>query len=542
MTRAPLLLLCGLLAGCGQMAKEADFIFVNGAEPETLDPAIITGVPESRLVRAIFEGLTTLDTKTLKPIPGVAKSWDLSEDGKTYTFHLRQDARWSDGSPVRAEDFDYSFRRALDPNTAAQYAYQLYPIAGAEEFNGGKIRDWTKVGVKVIDPLTLAITLKNRTAYWLELCAFQTLAPVNRRCVERYGDSWVLPGKIVSNGAYVPTEWRMQDRITLEKNPYYWNRKEVATNVIRVLPIDQANAGFSLYETRGCDFIDQTSIPRPLLDLLLSREDLRRGPYLGTYFVRCNVTKPPFDDRRIRKAFAMAIDSDAIVKYVTKGGEVPAHAFVPPGLRGYQGAKGLSYDPETAKSLLADAGYPGGRGFPHVSYLYNTSQNHKDIAEVLQAQWEETLGVKVELVNQEWKVYLNSQRNLDYQLSRSAWIGDYADPNTFLDMFVTGGGNNNTGFSNAEYDRLIREAGAEGDPGKRMALFFRAEQLLVEEDLPIWPIYYYVSLNMSPSYVSGIPTNVLNLIDLKQVRIDQAARGRYLEGRRRGTQVAAATP
>lgn len=518
-------------AACGGgKGKAPDLVFANGTEPETLDPAIITGVPESRLIRALYEGLTTQDPATLAIKPGVAESWEVSPDGLTYTFHLRKDAKWSNGDPVTAEDFDFAYRRALVPETAAQYAYQLFYIAGAEDFNAGKLKDWAQVGVKVVDPYTIVLTLRARTAFWLELCAFQTLSPVNRKCIDTWGDDWVKPGKIVTNGAFVPTEWRMQDRITLEKNPYYWDKENVHLDRIRILPVDQANAAINLYETRGVEFMEESTVPRPLLDVLLKRDDMHRAPYLGTYFVRCNVTKPPFTDVRVRKAFAMAIDGQAIVEHITKGGELPAHTYVPPGLPGYAGPKGLAFDVEAARALLAEAGFPGGRGFPHVSYLYNTSQNHKDIAEVLQAQWEKNLGVKVELVNQEWKVYLNSQRKLDYQLSRSAWIGDYADPNTFLDMFVTGGGNNNTGWSNAEYDAAIRAAADEADPARRMEIFRGAEKLLVEDELPIWPIYYYVSLNLYPRHVKGIPPNILNLIDLKYVEVDRAEREAYLRG------------
>ena len=529
--RPPLMaawLATAVLLGCGTSTQYPDLLFVNGAEPESLDPAIITGVPESRLIRALYEGLTTQDPHTLEVVPGVAESWDISADGLTYTFHLRDDARWSNGDPVTAPDFDYSYRRVLTPETASQYAYQLFYLKGAEEFNTGELTDWSQVGVKVIDERTLQLTLKDRTAFWLELCAFQTLAPVHRETVETWGDQWVKPEHIVTNGAYIPQEWRMQDRITLVKNPHYWNRDQVALERIWVIPMDAANTAFNLYETRGAEFLDETVIPRPLLDVLLERPDMHRAPRLGTYFVRCNVTREPFTDVRIRKAFAMAIDGEAITKYITKGGEIPADAYVPPGLPGYQGAQGLGFDPEAARALLAEAGYPGGKGFPHVSYLYNTSQNHKDIAEVLQAQWEEHLGVKVELINQEWKVYLNSQRKLDYQLSRSAWIGDYGDPNTFLDMFVTGGGNNNTGWAHAEYDRLIAAAAAEADPEARMEHFRTAERILVEDELPIWPIYYYVSLNMYPEHVTGIPPNILNLIDLKYIKVDARARARYL--------------
>lgn len=536
----PIFLLTAVACTTGVPAP--DLVFINGAEPESLDPAIITGVPESRLIRALYEGLTIQDPADLSIQPGAAESWDVSADRLTYTFHLRAAGRWSSGEPVTAADFDYSFRRALAPETAAQYAYQLFYIAGAEDYNAGKTTDWSTVGVKVLDPHTLELRLRAPTAFWLELCAFQTLAPVNRRCVEKWGDDWVKPEHIVTNGAFVPEEWRMQDRITLVKNPHYWNREHVALERIWVLPIDQPNTALNLYETRGADFLDESNVPRPLIDVLLTRDDMHRAPYLGSYFVRCNVTRPPFDDVRLRKAFAMAIDGAAIVEHITKGGEQPAHTLVPPGLPGYEGPKGLPFDPAAARALLAEAGYPGGRGFPHVSYLYNTSQSHRDIAEVLQAQWEKNLGVEVELVNQEWKVYLNSQRSLDYQISRSAWIGDYADPNSFLDMFVSGGGNNSTGWSSREYDRRIAAAAVEADPARRMAILRAAEQLLVEEELPIWPVYYYVSLNMFPSHVKGAPPNLLNLIALDAMSVDRAARAAYLAGRRAPRATVAARP
>jgi oligopeptide transport system substrate-binding protein len=500
------------LVGCGLKEKRADLVLVNGAEPESLDPAIITGQPEGRVVNALFEGLTTFNRQG-HAVPGVAESWTISPDRRTYTFHLRADAKWSDGAPVTAADFVASWRRTLDPATAASYNYQLFYVENAKSFADGKIADFSRVGVRALDDRTLEVRLENPTPFFLDLCATPPLQPVPVRVIEQAGDDWIKPGHIVNNGAYLLEAWRINDRIRLRKNPLYWDRAHVALETVDVLPISKANVAFNFYASGEADvMLDKGVVPSALLDELKKRPDFHAAPFLGSYFVRFNCAKGPFADERVRRAFALAVDRERIVKKITRAGELPATTLVPPGVAGYHSPAGLGYDPEKARALMAEAGYPGGKGFPLTTrYLFSEGELNEAIAVELQSMWSQTLGVQVSLARQEWKVYLNSLNSLDYDLARSTWVGDYPDPNTFLDMFLTGGGNNRTGWSDPAYDGLIAQAAAEGDAAKRFAILARAEEMLVARQAVICPLYFYVGIQLyDPKRVGGIEPNVLD--------------------------------
>jgi len=500
-----------LLSGCSESGPRADLTFINGAEPETLDPAIITGQPEGRLASTLFEGLLRFNNKG-RPEPGVAERWDISEDGRTYTFHLREGASWSDGKPVTAHDFVSSWKRTLTPATASGYNYMLFPIRNAEAFASGELEDFEQVGVTALDDRTLQVELDSPTPYFLDLVSFTTYKPVRTDLIEEVGDDWVKPENIITNGPYRLEAWRINDKIRLAKNPEYWNRENVALEVVDVLPISQANTAFNFYASGEADLVmDKGLAPPSLLDALKKRNDFHAAPFLGTYFLRFNATKPPFDDPRVRKALAMSIDKPAITSKITRAGETPADGFVPPGVEGYASPEGLPYDPEKARELLAEAGYPGGEGFPLVTYLYSEGELNEAIAVELQSMWNNELGININLARQEWKVYLNSMSSLDYDIARSSWVGDYPDPNTFLDMFLTGGGNNRTGWSSEEYDRLIDSAAAELDPQQRFKILEEAEKLLVEEEAPIAPIYFYVGIQLyDPDKIGGIEPNLLD--------------------------------
>ena len=508
----------GWLTGCGPGERRADLVFINGAEPETLDPAIITGQPEGRVVNALFEGLCAYDAKG-KACPGVASSWVISPDGKTYTFHLRSDARWSDGRPLTAHDFVASWRRTLTPATGSQYNYQLFPIKNARAFADGKVADFAEVGVRALDDRTLVVELVNPTPYFLELCAFPTLHPVPVSLVAQFGDDWIKPGRIVSNGAYVLDSWRINDKIRLKKNSHYWNRDHVALDTVDVLPISDANVAFNFYASGLADLVmDKGLAPPALLDDMKKRPDFHAAPFLGIYFLRYNCSRGPFADERVRRAFSLAVDKKRIVEKITRAGELPAPGFVPPGIPGYRGPDGLRCDPAAARELLAQAGYPGGKGFPLANYLYSKSELNEAIAVELQSMWRDTLGVNVNLVRQEWKVYLTSLTLLDYDIARSSWVGDYPDPNTFLDMFLTGGGNNRTGWSSPQYDALIGQATREVDPAKRLDILREAEDLLVARSVPICPIYDYVGIQLyDPTKLGGIEANVLDEHPLRTI-------------------------
>lgn len=610
----------------------ADFSFDNGNEVQTLDSAKATGQPENRVINGLFEGLLRqtppkgwelLDPQAnveMTAGPGMATHFDLSEDGRVYTFHMRQGAQWSDGSPVTADDFAWSWMRMLHPETASEYAYQLYYVAGAEKYNtsaiepgdrveveladrkdplqtfprgtlvrgilrevqkppepqlepaaterdkknadsawrkswlyvveikpesGGQV-DWqapgqvrtfwknaaarheqchfvlsdfqSNVGVKA-EPDRLVVTLNSRTPYFDELVAFYPLYPVNRRCIETHGSpNWAQPANIVGNGAFTLKFRRIRDRIRLVKNPRYWDAARVRLNVIDAMTVKSETTSLNMYLN---DQIQWATIvpPYTIPDLKKDYADqFRSAPLLTTYFYRVNVTRPELADKRVRQALNLALDKQAICERVTRAGEIPAATYVPPGLPGYTAPVGTPRDVERAKQLLAAAGYPGGRGLPTIEILYNDVDAHRTIAETVQQMWKANLGVNTELRGLEWGVYLDSQNRLDYDVSRSGWIADYPDPNTFLDMFVTGNGNNKTGWSNARYDELIRLAAAEPDPARRMEMLREAETILLDE-MPIIPMYFYVSKNLVHPSVKGFFNNVQDEHPLKLLEI-----------------------
>lgn len=504
-------------SGCHRTPR-ADLVFLNGAEPETLDPALITGQPEGRVANALFEGLLAFDQRG-QPQPGAAARWEVSEDGRVYTFHLREGLVWSDGTPLTARDFVESWHRTLEPETASEYAYQLYYIRGAKAFNEGADHDFSKVGISAPDDRTLRVELENPTPFFPDLCAFVTLLPVPLHVIEKYGDDWIKPGRIVGNGAYILDEWRINDRIRLRKNPRYWDAKNVALETIDILPVSKGNTAFNLYAAGQADLMmDKGLVPPALLGEIKKRADFHAAPFLGTYFLRYNCEKKPFSDPRVRRAFSLAVDKKSIVDRITQAGELPADGFVPPGAGGYESYAGPVHDPDEARRLLAEAGFPGGEGFPMVTYLYSEGEMNEAIAVELQGMWRRELGINVQLLRQEWKVYLRSLSTLDYDIARSSWVGDYPDPNTFLDMFVTGGGNNRTGWGDTDYDRYIAEAAAETDHAKRFDLLRNAEKILVDTQMPVCPIFFYVGIQLyDAEKFGGIEGNVLDEHPLRTI-------------------------
>jgi oligopeptide transport system substrate-binding protein len=588
----------------GSRLPPADFTFVNETEIESVDPAIITGQPEGRIAWSIFEGLTRPRAEDNLAEPGVAERWDISPDRRTYTFHLRDNARWSNGDPVTAGDFHYSFRRFLDPMTAAEYGYQAWYIVNARRYsfgtkgigpgdpvevelnppanvpntvrgkvllgelvriennedqpNGGRsnrvfvveidgrerrfkaadddervpegiehcrqvLLDFREVGVRVIDDRTLEIRLENPTPYFLDLLAFYPLSPLHRSCVEKYGTpAWTKPQNIVTNGAFRLNERRIRDRMRLVRNEMYWDRDNVKLEVVDALSIEDRTTAFNLYMSGMADWITYPPITalREVRAQKPPRNDFNPAPILTTYFYLVNTKRPPLDNVLVRRALSAALDREEITRIATAAGEQPAFNLVPPGLHGYTEQKCPPYDPEQARKLLAEAGYPGGIGLPRIEIHYNTEQGHQAIAELARKQWQRELGINVTLRNEEWASAQATQQRMDFMISRRSWGGDYHDPNTFLDMFVTGGQNNNTGFSNAEYDRLIADAAREPDEQKRMRMLERAERILMDE-LPIIPIYFYVSRNMVKPHVRGFCNNLQDSHPLHAIWIDK---------------------
>jgi oligopeptide transport system substrate-binding protein len=499
--------------------EEQVFRINNLVEPESLDPAVPTGIFEQRILSNLFEGLTTTDPKDLSPRPGMAAAWTISKDGLVYTFRLR-DAHWTDGKPVTAHDFVYAWERVLNPKSGAKYAQQLYYVKNAENYNEGRLNDFSQVGVKALDDRTLQVTLKCPTAYFLDLTSFFTLYPVPRWAIDAHGKDWAKPGKIVSNGPFRLVSWVPQKELVLEKNPQHWDAATVKLQKVVFLPTDDINTAYKQFLAGDSDWVPQ--VPPAQIDAARNRPDFYVTPYLATYYFRFNVMKPPTNDVRVRKALSMAVDRESLTKYVTKSGEIPSSTFVPAGMRGYEGVRGLSFDLAAAKKLLAEAGYPDGKGFPQVELLYNTSELHRLIAQAVQQMWKDSLGIQIDLVNVEWKVYLARQNSLDYQISRAAWIGDYVDPNTFLDMWITGGGNNQTGWSNKRYDNLISQAACKIVNAKdRMHTLQEAEEILVMDEVPIMPLYTFVNKGMLSRRVRGWSPNILDQHPLKYISLER---------------------
>ncbi len=500
-----------LLLGCGKARERADLIFINSAEVETLDPALITDQVSMRLGESLFEGLCRLNDQG-KAEPGMAERWDVSEDKKRYTFHLRPAINWSNGDPVTAQDFVHSWERVLNPATAADYAPQLFPLLNAKAYNDGEIKDFASVGVKALDDRTLECTLENPIPYWIDLCAFLTLAPVHLPTIEKHGGAWIKPANIVGNGPYLLEEWRIDEHMSLRKNPAYWDAANVRMKTVDVLPISEANTAMNYFLTGQADLMmDKGMVPVSLVPILKKQEYFHTGPFLGTWFVRANVTKAPFNDPRVRLAFSLAINRNRIIKKITQLGEQPAASFTPPGAgENYQPPPGPEFNPQRARALLAEAGFPEGKSFPRVEYLYLPLPIERNIAVELQSMWLETLGVTVSLTKQEQKIWLSSMRELSYDLCRSSWVGDYNDPNTFLECFTINNGNNRTGWKSPRYDELIAAAAGEADVIKRHGLFQEAEKILVSDEAPIFPVYHYVGVQFRRDNLGGVQANLID--------------------------------
>ena len=630
---------------------KADFTFDNGNEIRTADPSKATGQPENRVINALFEGLLRSlpdegwekkygpgENVPMTPHSAMAERYEVSEDGRVYTFHMRKGVQWSNGDPVTAEDFAWSWRRMLHPETASEYAYQLYYLIGAEDYNTAVVKEgslvevefegtrrdklqafprgtiargkllsikrppqpsvlypfskanaevkskaeasWKEawvyevrvdrvepsvednnpkqaapgeriyccpspaqgktihdgplvktlhilpdfektVGVKAESPQKLVVTLKSRTAYFDELVAFYPLYPVHRGCVEEHGSpDWTKPKNLICNGPYTMQFRRIRDRIRLVKNPIYWDAGQVQLEVIDAMAVKSETTTLNMYLNDQIDWA--TQVPPPMIPKLKERmpKEFPSAPMLTVYLYRVNVTKPGLDNTKVRQALNLAIDKKNICEIITRAGEVPATGVVPPGLAGYTPPPGTKYDPELARKLLTEAGYPSGRGLPAIEIVYNELDAHRTIAERIQQMWRENLGIGVQLRGVEWGTYLDLQNKLDYHVARAGWIADYPDPNTFLDMWTSSSQQNQTGWKNKAFDELVAQAGSEPNPKKRMELLRDAEAILIEE-APILPIYWYVSKNLVKPHVTGWFLNSQDTHPLTLLRIDR---------------------
>jgi oligopeptide transport system substrate-binding protein len=516
-----------VLSGCSRgtnvQTGDAAQILHRGINPEPsdLDPHMATQTSYYSVLSALLEGLVVEDAVDLHPVPGVAESWDVSSDGLTYTFYLRADAKWTSGESVTAQDFIGSWRRILTPSLGAANASQLYLIQGAEAFNKGDA-DFSQVGLRARDGRTLTVSLEHPAPWFLSVLSSPAWLPVPLSTVSKYGGvaqrgvSWAVPGRWVGDGPFVLKSWRRGQEIVVAKSPSYWDAAHVRLQEIHFHVFESIDAEERAFRSGQLHVTE--AIPPDKIGAY--RRDapalLRIDPLLGTYFLRVNTRRPGLNDQRIRTALALAIDREAITEKILRGGQAPAFSFTPLGLGGYEPEAVQRKNLDEARRLLADAGYAGGANLPELELLYNTSESNKIVAEAIQEMWRRDLGVQVGLMNEDLKSTEEARSTGSYQLLRSSWIADYADPSAFLDLWRSDSGNNFTGWSNPDYDNLLFRA--ERTPGRagRDALYGRAERLLLRE-APIVPIYHYTHVFLIRPSVRGWNPTLLDHHPYKDV-------------------------
>ncbi len=534
MNRFALLSILLLLAGCAKRETPVDIgnreqilHLGNLSEPKDLDPHIITGLSAYNVIAALHEGLVAEapDNSSLRPAPGVAESWSVSKDRTVYTFNLRPDAKWSNGDPMTADDFIFSYKRMLSPALGSPYAYMLYILKNGRVYNHGEHADFSSVGVKAINVHTLELTLEMPIPSFLSRLNHWSWFPVHpatilkHGLIDEMGTPWTRPENHVGNGAFTLKSWRQNQAIVVEKNPQYWDADKVKLNEIHFYPI-----GDHMIEERsfraGQLHVTGT-VPVERVQYYKTRNPglLHLDPYLRSYYYLLNINKPPLNDLRIRKALAMAIDREVLADFVTKSGEEPAYTFTPPHIGTYAPEKRFSTNIETARQLMVDAGFPNGEDFPKLTLLFHTSDLHTRIAEVIQQMWKDNLGIRIELENVEWKVYQARRENRDYDIARAEWVADYIDPSSFLDVWLTGGGNNHAGWSSPAYDQLIHEASLTADETKRMELFKQAETTLID-DQPIIPLLFLPSKSLVQPSVKGWNPSILDHHPYKYIYLE----------------------
>ena len=516
-------------------AEGFDMAVCIASEPQTIDPALNSAVDGAIMTQHMFEGLMKW-VDSGNPVndkgnmnyaalaAGQAESYEKTDNGDgtvTYTFKIRSDAKWSDGQPVTANDFVYSWQRLANPLTAADYCYMIDMVQGYAAVNAGEA-DPTTLGVSAPDESTFVVNLTYDCPYFLEICAFPAAFPVRQDIIEAYGDTWTTDDNsshYISNGPWKLAEWVHDSYIKMVPNEYHYDAANLGPNSLTFQLMEDQNSMLAAYRSGDLQFIED--MPVDEIAGLLASGELNIVDYIGTYYVCYQTQAAPFDNALVRQAFTLAIDSKYIVEQVTQTGQVPATGFVPAGIYDadpngddFRTVGGDYWDApvddatyqancEKARQLLAEAGYPNGEGFPTVTYLYNTSDAHKAVGEALQQMWQEELGVTVQLQNQEWNAFLETRKKGEYQIARNGWIADYNDPCSFLDMWYTGGGNNDAQSSNPEYDAMIDAAKATSDPAERMSYFHKAEDIIIGQDWALGPIYFYTQKYMMADDISG---------------------------------------
>ncbi|MEZ5277476.1 MAG: peptide ABC transporter substrate-binding protein [Opitutaceae bacterium] len=479
-----------------------------GAEIPEIDPQLATTLAESQVVSALFEGLLIPNPDGGQPLPGVAESWMVSPDGLIYTFRLRSNARWSDGSPLTADDFVSSFRRALSPELASGNANLFFPVRGANAYRQGEITDFSLVGFEAVSDQILTVSLESPCTFLPQLVTHWSWMPVPIAQIGRSGpvfergSRWTRMDNVVSNGPFTLVEWVPNQAIRVRRNPNYWEAKTVRLNEIVFHAIDSVDAEERAFRAGQLHITE--ALPLGKIDTYRETGSaaLRIEPFLSVYFYRLNVTHPALRDVRVRRALSLSIDRKRLVDTVLRGAQLPADSFTPRGIGNYLPPSAPPTNPERARRLLAEAGFPDGDGFPPLEILFNTSENHRLIAEAIQEMWRRELGISALLLNQELRVYLENRKMIDYEICRSGWVADYLDPMSFLGIMTTGNPNNQTGWSDPEYDRLILEAERETNRSARQELFQQAEQLLLA-DVPVIPIYHYSTIRLVDPRVKG---------------------------------------
>lgn len=533
------------LSACGErkkpteLANETSVLLINnGGEPSALDPQFAQpGVIENRIMLALFEGLVRYDAETLRPVPAIAESWSVSDDGLRWTFRLREDAKFSDGRTISADDFLFSFRRILSPKLASPCASLFFaPVKNARAFATGKLNDFSQVGFSAPDSRTLSVRLENPCPYFLSLACHSSWSVVPAHAILRFGEIdsrstlWTRPENFVGSGPFRLRSWRVAYRIETEKNPHYWDAENVSLNGIHFDAVEDQFAEETAFN--GGQYHVTNTVPPSRVPVLREQNSpvLRLDPYLSTAFIRINCAKPPLDDPRVRRALSLAIDRNALAERVMRGGETPATALVP--AAAYESAYANTDNKNTAdkkivpreeeireaRTLLAEAGYPDGKNFPEITYLYNTSDGAQFFAQAVQEMWRKNLGIRVALRNQEYKVYRISLAQGDYELARSAWSGDYLDPTTFLELFVSDGNINWTHWSDKRYDTLLAEAARERNPLVRTEKLKAAEKILLDAS-PIIPTLHSRSKYLIRKEVQGWHSNLLDIHPYTNIRI-----------------------
>jgi oligopeptide transport system substrate-binding protein len=502
MCRALAVIAAVMLAGCGHRETPAQagtrtqtLLLGNGFEPADLDPPGATAATDMNVLFALFEGLTFIDEATTLPVPAAAERWETSSDGLTWTFHLRPQAVWSNGDPLTADDFVQSFRRVVAPELAMENASYLFPLKNAEAINAGKIGDRTQLGAAAPDAHTLVLTLERPTPHLALLAALTPWMPVNPRVLEKFGamekrgTAWTRPGNLVGNGPFTLAEWTPNARIAVVRNPRYWDAAHTTLQRIEFFPIE--NPDVEERQFRAGQLHVTYTLPVAKVAGWRQRDaaKLRVDPFLQTVFIAFNTKRAPFTDPRVRRAFSLVIDREALARAALGGSRPPAYAATPPKTGGYTAKARVGLEPNEARALLAAAGHAGGAGLPPLELLLRNDDVQPSVGEALQAMWQRELGVHVNLAPAEQKTWLQNQRTLGYSLSIYSWVGDFPDPLTFLGLFTSDNGNNWTGWSDARYDQLIAEASTTGDRTRRTELFQTAEALLLDA-APVSPIYH----------------------------------------------------